>query len=494
MTTKNYKLLLIFLQLFYFINSQDRLVFLYTHFRHGARAPTKLNDNFTDLIKEYWDNPGELTGVGERMQYLLGFRNRIRYIKNQNFLSEKFDPHEILIYSTNYNRTLVSCYSQLQGLYPQVDSKGEPLSQGQINNAIPQVDLSNNDIQKEIINLGNYSLPYNMILAPVRMINDNEKKAHIHKLDGCDKKKDEINEQNIKNNIYIAQDVNNFNKKYEDQINKLFNTKNKKYSYKEISDLCGSVLPAYTDSRECSELKNAGFDLDDINNYCWEHHRVKYLYENHGDEGKLLAHADSSKTMQEVLFYMKRRLDADITEINEDENIKDYSRPRMIMLSGHDTSLASNEIFLIYALGLNENETFMTPKFASQLALEVKTKKEGKTSSYSDYKVVGYFNDKEIFNFSADEFIKKVEKNIWSDEQIDEFCGINNNSADYSTDNAKNAYKILMVISIFIAAFFIGTTIYLGYKLSKINKISQIQNNNDVNNNQSNNLTGLIIN
>ena len=48
----------IIIQLLFFSISQDnRLVFLYTHFRHGARAPMAINNNFTDLVREKWDNP-----------------------------------------------------------------------------------------------------------------------------------------------------------------------------------------------------------------------------------------------------------------------------------------------------------------------------------------------------------------------------------------------------------------------------------------------------
>lgn len=62
-------ILIILIQIFSCISSQDRLVFVYTHFRHGARCPTKLDDNYKDLLKESWANIGELTGVGERMHY-----------------------------------------------------------------------------------------------------------------------------------------------------------------------------------------------------------------------------------------------------------------------------------------------------------------------------------------------------------------------------------------------------------------------------------------
>ena len=134
-------LILILLQILYFSISQDndRLVFLTTHFRHGARAPQFIDETGKDTLQEFWTNPGELTGIGQRMHYLLGLRNRLRYIKNQQFLSESFDPHEILIYSSSYNRTMVSCSSQLQGFYPQLSQKGEVLTDEQINMAYPQV-------------------------------------------------------------------------------------------------------------------------------------------------------------------------------------------------------------------------------------------------------------------------------------------------------------------------------------------------------------------
>ena len=59
----------IFFQLLVISISQNRLVFLYTHFRHGARAPIAINSNFIDLVKEKWSNPGELTGIGQRMHF-----------------------------------------------------------------------------------------------------------------------------------------------------------------------------------------------------------------------------------------------------------------------------------------------------------------------------------------------------------------------------------------------------------------------------------------
>ena len=183
-------ILLILFQAFSLLTciDQDRLVFLYTHFRHGARAPQHINEKGYDILHEFWNNPGELTGVGQRMHYLLGLRNRLRYIKNRKFLNEKFDPHEILIYSSWFNRTMISCSSQLQGFYPQLSEIGNKLNDEQINMAIPRVNISDIDYKE----LKDEALPYYMTLAPVRMMNTNERSYKVYDIDECKKVKADV--------------------------------------------------------------------------------------------------------------------------------------------------------------------------------------------------------------------------------------------------------------------------------------------------------------
>ena len=55
-------------------NSEDKLLFVWEHFRHGARAPYIAINPITnlDFIGEKWDGVGEITPLGMRMLYLLG--------------------------------------------------------------------------------------------------------------------------------------------------------------------------------------------------------------------------------------------------------------------------------------------------------------------------------------------------------------------------------------------------------------------------------------
>ena len=491
----NIILFVIIFQIFNCISSdtKDRLVFLYTHSRHGARAPTKLDSQFNDMLKEHWTNPGELTGVGERQHYLLGLRNRKRYIKDQKFLSETFDPHEILIYSSNFNRTIMSAASQLQGLYPQRDLAGSTLTKSQVKVAYPQVNVDFEDINEEIEKLDDSALPNRMNLPPIRMINDNERKMVVYDLKECDEEREMIKEQNAKNIPILSEETRKFNEKYGEKLNKYFGTKNKEYSFSEMSNFCDAVRSSYIDQRELTEFKKV-FNLEELFNYCVEYYRIKYQYHIHGDDEKTLAHVHSSNMIREFLYFMKRRLDADITEIDEDSDFKDFSRPKMLMLSGHDSSIAADEFLLIRALALDENKVFTFPRFASQLAIEVKSKDDKKKSNYSNYYVVGYMDDKEIFKENADVFINKLEKEIWTEQQVNDFCGFDKTQSYNSyfsnlkseKDKAKNIYKVLMIIFICLSAILLALTICLAYKLSKKNNInSSVISNVNTNNSTS---------
>ena len=107
------------------ITNKQILKFVFQIHRHGARAPLKLEKGI-DCYGEKWISENELTEVGKRSHYLIGIRNRRRFIKKYKFLKKKFDPEEVQIYTTDYNRTIQSVYAQLHGLYPFKTGKSIP--------------------------------------------------------------------------------------------------------------------------------------------------------------------------------------------------------------------------------------------------------------------------------------------------------------------------------------------------------------------------------
>ena len=136
-------------------NDEAKLLFVWEHFRHGARGPYRSFDevNWKDLLNEKWNGEGELSSLGMRMHYLLGVSTKKKY---SDFLSKSYNPNEILVTSTDVNRTILSAFSTLQGIYN--FSSVNILNEKQINNSnIPN--LNNSDlINKKIKELDNKSI------------------------------------------------------------------------------------------------------------------------------------------------------------------------------------------------------------------------------------------------------------------------------------------------------------------------------------------------
>jgi len=290
------------------------------------------------------------------MHYLLDLRNRKKYITKEKFLSESFNPQEILIYSSNINRTMVSVSSQLQGFYPQDSDTGEILTEEQEKMAYPGVNIDDPEITEKIECLNKATLPYRMTLAPIKMINDNDRKMNVYSIEECKNKRDEIRQKNIDNSPESKSYTLNFNIKYAKSFNIDFGEVNKTYTH-ELYNICDAFLSNYWDSRKMEDFHTkTNINFKELNDDCFKFFKFLYLYGYHGDKEKALAHVDSSKLMRELIYYMKRRLDSHITEEYEDANYKDYSYPRMLMISGHDSTVSSNLIFLINA---NEKKKFI---------------------------------------------------------------------------------------------------------------------------------------
>ena len=313
---------------------------------------------------------------------------------------------------------MVSCYSQLQGLYHQRVNLGEILTIEQESNAYPPIlEEKDSDIEEDIKELNGSALPYRMMFAPSRMININEARMNLENNGKCDEKLFNIFMNNIKLKE-LNDTVAKFNQEYAEKLNKYFNKEKDEFNILELIQICDDFLCDYSENRKMQEFKDkTGINFDKLEGECSNFAKMVYMYGFHGDKEKTYAHFEASKFLREMLFYMKRRLDADITEIDEDSNIKDYSRPRYIMKSGHDTTVSADLVLLFTALGLDIKTNYKYPKFASQFALEIRTNLS-KCNTYSDYYVIGIHDNTEIFNINAKEFINEVEKEIWTDQQL----------------------------------------------------------------------------
>lgn len=87
-------------------------------YRHGDRSA--MRGYPLDPIKEYnWSQGyGQLTKLGMDQEYRLGQSVRDLYIKKFGFLSTNYNRSKVFVRSTDTDRTLMSAYCVLAGLYP----------------------------------------------------------------------------------------------------------------------------------------------------------------------------------------------------------------------------------------------------------------------------------------------------------------------------------------------------------------------------------------
>jgi hypothetical protein len=368
----------------------------------------------------------------------------------------------------------------LQGLYPQFAQKGEYIYENQTNYSNPKVSINYKIIDEQIQKLGNYSLPNSMILAPIRMINSNEKKMRLYDTGKCKEKATEIRNKNAKNLPTLLDIVDTFKKKFSDKLKVFYGAENE-YDISFIDNFCDAFFSNYNERRKMKIIES-GFSESEIKEYCDDFKVKSFRDWVLGDNEHSLAHLESSKLMSEFIYYMDKRIQNDIKKNKNpnddvDKNLDDYSNPKMLMISGHDTTISCFEVFLFVVFDKNINEFFRYPEFASQISFEVVRKDGTKGETEDDYLINYYFDDDLIFDISVPEFKKKVKEHIWDDKKINNFCGYSNESETPNINKSDyNLMKICLIISMSLALIFLISTIVLCIKLIRNKHKSRIYN------------------
>jgi hypothetical protein len=99
-------------QIYNHTNKENNLFFVFSSFRHGARKPFVKYDVFHNKI----EHPGKITQFGKKQHLIIGDKNRERYFNFLNLGNKTFDTEQILVRSSNIQRTIISTRKQLQGL------------------------------------------------------------------------------------------------------------------------------------------------------------------------------------------------------------------------------------------------------------------------------------------------------------------------------------------------------------------------------------------
>ena len=452
------------------INQEEekKLIFVYSHFRHGSRSPNYIDSKFEDYFGLKWDNQYELLSTGERMHYIIGIHNRFRYINELKFLSPKFDAHEIYVISSNYNRTINSALSQLQGLYPLYS--GPDLNKTQQEFSSPPIKNMSKEIKEEIekLNANNYSLPEKMGMFPYHIFQDKDYKFLTFDLPFCNDEVNKININNLNNNKDIKEILKYFDENYKSKLKKLFDDKNKKVNFTPLDyvNICDQLYSGIFDGRDFTFLKEYNIEEEQFLKDCKNFLSIFLFNYTFGDESKKVLHLTNSPVLIQLLFYIKKIVYSDINDIPI--NYKDFSNPKFVMISGHESTVGALELQLKEMFNISKFVQY--PEYASNLVLEVyRINKEKK--DFSDYVVEYYFNDEYIITINLKNFIDVVTDYIWSDDEVEKFC----NFKIYKNKLKIKKYHLWLLIVIILVIISIFVNIFLILKCIKFYKENNIR-------------------
>jgi len=413
--------ILLFIIQFSLTQSKTELKFVYEVFRHGARSPWApgnkgINETSQDIFGEYWFNslPGlesELTGMGLRQQYLLGYKMRSRYV-DTGFLDKSFNMSQVLIYSTNVNRTMMSAQSQLFGMYP--PGTGNQIFDNQSILAIPPGNPIP-DLDKILTELQNNSILFGSQVFPVHLFD--EKYEGLHNTGKCPAISNILNNNEKKQEIVEYQKT--FNATYFDKLQSVLGFKDKDYlmSMHNLFLIADAFIASYFEGRNLESLVKAGINLDD---FYKETHTIERLWmvRLFGDKDCHVSKLSATGVLKELI----NNLDWVVAQENLGDKADWTKRQKFIMHSMHDTSIFGILTYLDFTIQTGNKDY---PEFASSLIFEF-TKNTTKTKNYNfeDFTVSIEINNKNIYNSQYENFRTKINSQLLTKEEIDDFCDL----------------------------------------------------------------------
>ena len=446
--------IIIFISLYSLYNFiEKKVLFIFEHSRHGIKTPSYLNDssNLRDIFGQEWIGLKELTRGGNRMEYLLGV-----YLKNyyKEFFSEKYNPNEIYIMSSDSNRTVESALAQIQGIYQ--NKTDINLTNYQINRSIPY--FFENKLTPEfedfLESIENYSLPYNIQIPPIHSIDDRYHIYRISENENCEPY-NYIKEDNLKKTV-VKNFINNFNYTFGELLLSNLNISDKNYfiNINNIDIVCDNFLSNY----EIGNKLNNIFDEEkyiDFYDECIEYFTLKYkeIHIQGIKKNNIVGLISQSQIMRIILNYMKKRYDLS-KKGNEYEDLIINGSPKYVMLKGHDFTISTMEDLLkiifeteISFPSIGSSQFFVLNKISSK-------------SLGTKYNVEIIFNDKIKLEIDFNSFEKKIKKKIWSSKKVADFCGWDEYAKEVSI-NTKEIVLILIIILLCLAN--LGIIIFICY-------------------------------
>ena len=476
----------IFIFIFFIIinySKEDKLRWAFELCREGARTPIGgMTNDFKDCFGYQWNGLKELTGVGIRQHFLVGYRNRIRYINNTNLINQKYDPREVLLISTDSNRTIMSANAQVQGLY--LPGTGPVIYENQTEVAVPPVESSSYEDEKLKLDNDNFTtLPNRMNIMPIHSFFNEEHFIQLQDKKVCPKTKEiYLNNQQRKEVVDFLKDM---TEKYGKNLMNILTEKDENIlkNYTKAYYIFDTIIAQYTEGVDFfqnildtlnvsqKELLDDSFKFFDLD-----------LVGNGIDNDKELCLHSMSPIFDRLIKWMDAKIEKDKEGL---ENYTEYDLPKFVMFSAHDSTCAAFMGFMKEVFGTE----IRYPYFATNINLELnRIEKEEGNISEDDYKIDYIINDESMLNISYKEFVQKINEKKKTPEDINNFCGIDQdqeeeNKGEQEKKENTNVYIIVdIILSIFSILLIVALIVTIKNKNKKNNiRISNINNSKTVN-------------
>jgi len=417
--------------LFKFIVSQTQLRFAFTFWRHGARVPDRgVDANNVDFLGEQWTYAGgELLPIGMRMHYLLGVANRQRWVVDNTFLSAEYNSKELYVKSTEYNRTMMSVLSNLQGLYPA--GSGPVLNQLQSDNARPPVVYdftstvnANSLLKSSIFGINTYhALPNGIQVIPVHVFKQDGDMFFFHNPAMCPPFADSLKENAVsQKNLAKAAEINTaWGLKLRTALG--ISDVNYFLSFTNVYLAADTFVSGHTDGREFAKLTaNNVFTAQNIDDFLeaaedFEFNNIFDYY--NGDKNKIVPRMIMTPFFNDALRWMETRISLDLSGTT---GYTGYAAPKLVIYSTHDMNLGACQITLNDAFNLNEPRR--TTKFASNFIFELRRTAGKNTYTEADYSVVILYNHAPFHSEDFTTFKNTLRsKIILTPQYLSQYCG-----------------------------------------------------------------------
>lgn len=415
------KLIFIFSLFFFQIFCQpvkDQLRWTFELINHGARSPHKgLDSNFKDFSNHTWIGQNELTGVGLRQSFLIGYRDKLRYIEEKELISKEYDPREILVHASENNRTLMSANALLHGLYP--PGTGPTIDPSLVDRAVPPVDSSTFIEEKNRLDNCNYTaLPDRMNLIPVHINFAHEFFTQYETSKKCEGLKSY--EEKNKKREEVVNFLKEMNQKYKN-LEKIFpaqkNTLLEDYEF--AYTFFDTMLCLYYDAAEefdkiLAILEMTGRQQEVIQD-CQD-----FLFLNtvgNGiDNDKEFINYLVSPLFRKLLILMDLVIKKDS---NGEKDYRGYDLPKYYIISAVANTCGSFMAFMNKYFNTSINYVDFATNIHIELYLE---EKEGGIISENDYRIEYFFNDDFLLSIPYVEFKNKIKNELYNKTAINEFC------------------------------------------------------------------------